>query len=305
VTYEARDPALSVVAIVGGQTVGLALVSGTTTSGMYRGQSQLPAGTWTVTFSADAERGNDPTAAGGTVQVAAPTPIPTPIPAPTAPPPVVTPAPTPVLPAPTPVPVGPVAPAPTPTPLPAAVGSQPPAGGVTEPGSSIGPDPSSLEDHAGTPGGAVFSLLPSPAAGTVGSASPEAARATNAVVPIMVGGLGLIAIVAASGLWLGARRRRRQPEAAPPSPTEAGPIAPADKEGPRPPAIWELDAQLEDATVGTVDFLPLESEEPVAPPPADPPAAAPPKRVSPRVARLEAARSKRPASARRSLPDGG
>jgi hypothetical protein len=299
VTYEARDPALSVVAIVGGQTVGLALVSGTTTSGTYRGESQLPAGSWTVTFSADAERGNDPTAPGGTVQVDVPTPTPTPIPAPTAPPAIATPAPT-------PPPAGPIAPpAATPTPLPGATDSQPPDNEATEPGSSTAPVPSLLEEHVGTPGGAVFSSLPSPAAGAIGSTSPDGPRASSAVMPIMVGGLGLIAVVAASGLWLGARRRRQQPEAAAPSPTEAGPIAPVDKGGPRPSAVWELDAQLEDATIGTVDYLPLDDVEAVGEPPADLAAAPPPKRVSPRVARLEAARSKRPASTRRSIVDGG
>ena len=301
VNYEARDPAASVVAIVGGQTVGLALVSGSTTSGTYSGASELPAGTWTVTFSADAERGNDPTTPGGTVQVDAPTPVPTPIPAPTAPPP---PAPTP---APTPLPVGPIAPtAPTPAPVPGAIGTPPPDG-ASDPGSSSAPAPSALEEHAGTPGGAVFSLLPSAeaAAGPIGATVPEDPRTSNAALPLLVAGLGLIALVAASGLWLGARRRRREPAEAAITTSEVAPVLPPDHEGPRPPAIWELDAQLEDATIGTVDYLPLDTAESVPDPPADLPAAPPPKRVSPRVARLEAARTKRPSSARRTLVDGG
>jgi len=296
VTYEGRDPASAVVAIVAGQTVGLALVSGTTTSGTFRGESQLPAGIWTVTFMADAARGNDPTADGGTTQVDAPTPIPTPIPAPTAPPAVATPAPT-------PPPAGPIAPAPaTPTPLPAQINSQSPTDGVSAPGSSTAPVPSSQEEHAGTPGGAVFSSLPSAAPGAVGSIRPEADAATDTVLPIMLGGLGVIAVVAASGLLLGARgRRRQQPEAAALSATEAGLIAPTDKEKARASSVWELDAQLEDERIGTVDYLPLENGEAVGEPPADLPTATPPKRVNPRAARIEAARSHRPASQRRSL----
>lgn len=158
----------------------------------------------------------------------------------------------------------------------------------------------------GAPEGAVFSAVPSAAAGAVSSRLPGAFRATDAVLPILLGGLGVIGLVAAWGLLLGARdRRRRQAEqaaliAAQPS---RDPVGDAEQ-APRAPAIWELDAQLEEETIGTVDFLPVESDEAVGSSPAAVPAA-PPKRVSPRAARIEAARTKRPASTRRSLPDRG
>lgn len=301
VSYEGRDPASAVVAIVAGQTVNLVLVSGTTTSGAFRGESQLPAGIWTVTFRADAERGNDPTADGGTVQVDAPTPIPTPSPAPTLPPAIVSPAPT-------PLPAGPIASMPaTQAPSPAQIDSQPaPEGGASSGSSAAPPAPSSNEALVGAPEGAVFSAVPSAAAGAVSSRLPGAFRATDAVLPILLGGLGVIGLVAAWGLLIGARdRRRRQAEQAALIAAQPSRIPVSHTEqAARAPAIWELDAQLEEETIGTVDFLPQESAEAQDTPAADV-AAAPPKRVSPRAARLEAARSKRPASARRSLPDGG
>lgn len=296
VSYEGRDPASAVVAIVAGQTVNLVLVSGTTTSGAFRGESQLPAGIWTVTFRADAERGNDPTADGGTVQVDAPTPIPTPSPAPTLPPAIVSPAPT-------PLPAGPIASMPaTQAPSPAQIDSQPAPAGATSPGSSTAP---ALHSQAvvGTAGGGVFSAAPSAATAGVSSRRPEAPGATDGLWTILLGGLGVIGVVAAWGLLLGARdRRRQQAEAAALISSEANRVTPgADQEQAHASAVWELDAQLEDAAIGTVDYLPLENGEAIGRPPADLPTAPPPKRVNPRAARIEAARSHRPASARRSL----
>ena len=108
--------ATSVVATVAGSAVALGLVEGTANNGLYAGTSTLPAGSWPVTFGADASRGLDPQLAGRTVNVVGPTPPPTPPPAPTPPPtaapaprpPVATPslAPAPNQPPATPVPAG-------------------------------------------------------------------------------------------------------------------------------------------------------------------------------------------------------
>lgn len=311
VTYEGRDPASSVVATVAGQTVSLALASGTASSGVFSGGSQLPAGIWAVTFIGDAARGNDPTAAGGTVQVAAPTPVPTPIPTPVPPP---TPAPTPppvvVVPAPTPPPPpagGPGVPAPaaTPTPVAAPVDGQEPPAGAPGPGSSGGPLPTSQDAVTGTAGGGLFSAAPSAAPIGGSLASPAVFRGTDWLWSLLLGGLGVIGLVAAWGLLLGARdRRRRQAEQAAFVAAMPGMAPAAEPEQPRAAAVWELDAQLEEERIGTVDFLPLGKEDAVEEPAEALPAAAPPKRVSPRVARLEAARTRRPASTRRRLLEG-
>lgn len=307
VTYDGRDPASSVVAIVAGQTVNLALVSGTTSNGVWSGGAQLPAGNWAVNFSAVATRGNDPTTGGGTVQVAAPAPVLTPVPTPVPPPPAPPTAP-PVIVAPPPPapPVGPTAPTPaTPTPVAAPAGAQAPAAGATASGAPGVALPSSQDAVAGTAGGGVFS--PAPSAVPIGGAglSSTLPGRTAWLWPVMLGGLGLIGLVAAWGLLIGARdRRRRQAEqaalvAAMPS---IGPAA-ADSEKARVAAVWELDAQLEEERIGTVDFLPIGRDEAADEALAVLPAA-PAKRVSPRVARLEAARTRRPATTRRQLLEG-
>ena len=292
VRYEGRDPALSIVATVGGQTVALGLVSGTTTSGAYSGASALPAGTWTVTFIADAERGNDPVVAGGTVQVVAPTPVPTPIP----PPPAPTPPPVVVVPAPTAPPAGQ-------TPAPAPSGAQASPADGSSPGSSGTPLPS--EAIPGAAGGGVFSAAPSAAPDGAGPISPRPFRGTDWLWPLLLGGLVLIGLVGAWGLLLGARdRRRREAEQAALVAAMPSTVLAADPERARTPAVWELDAQLEEERIGTVDFLPLGKDDASEAAPAAVATASPPKRLSPRLARLEAARTRHPASARRHLLEG-
>lgn len=306
VRYEGRDPALSVLAIAAGQTVSLALVSGTASSGVFTGGAQLPAGTWTVTFSADASRGNDPTTGGGNVQVAAPTPMPTPIPTAVPPPtPASTPPPVVVVPEPTAPPAAPIATPPGQAPLPAPVGPQPgPAHGGSAPGSA---ESLASPPVAGAAGGGVFSPAPNDsdgggAAAGGGSLVPgQQLRGTEWLWPVMLGGLGVIGLVAAWGLLVAARdRRRREAEqaalvAAMPSTVRE------EQEREREASVWELDAQLEEETIGTVDFLPVGKDDAVEEAPATPSAAPPFKRLSPRVARLEAARARRPASTRRRL----
>lgn len=301
VNYEGRDPAVAVVALVAGRTVDLALTSGTATAGTFRGQSMLPVGTWQVTFAAYPARGNQPTADGGLVQVAAPAPTPPPpTSAPTPPPVVLTPPPpTPPPPAGAPPPPAPAAGAPAPAEAP----SEPPAAAESSTGPTAPSGGSGAPDAAivGVPVGAVFSPTPSEGAGIAGSFRADPVRSADAVVPILLGGLGIIGLVAAWGILVGAPRRRRELAAvgvmSADPPAAAG--LPADAERTRAAAAWEIDAQLEDETIGTVDYLPLEDGEAVGSPPPDVPAAPPPKRTNPRVARMEAAKSSRRATARR------
>ncbi|HEX6210955.1 MAG TPA: hypothetical protein VF136_09265 [Methylomirabilota bacterium] len=78
-TSTGGNPAQAVVAEVGPLSVGLSLVSGSATDGVWRGVSLLPAGTWQVTFRAEVDNGPQPTLAGPTLTVAAaPGPTPTP-----------------------------------------------------------------------------------------------------------------------------------------------------------------------------------------------------------------------------------
>lgn len=307
VIYEGRDPAASVAATVGGQTVPLALVSGSASNGTYSGASTLAEGTWTVTFTADAERGNDPVLGGGSVQVVAATPVPAPIVT-------ATPVPAPVTPAPTappagpipPVPAAPLAPAPAAPVATAAPGETPAAapGGTSAPDASgeaaAGPALPS-DGAAGAPRGAIFTTEPTVAPAGVALVSGPDFGETDWVWRLMLGGLGLIGLVGLWGILLGRRDRRRQrAEQAGLAAAMAGPVPAAVADHPRTPAVWELDAQLEEERIGTVDFLPVaddDTDEAPAVAAADPS----PKRVNSRTARLEAARTRRAPSRRKQV----
>ena len=76
VVYDGRFAASSVSATAGEDTVEMALVAGSATSGTWRASLRLPPGTWPVTFAADAERGGDPVLSGPILLVAAATPPP-------------------------------------------------------------------------------------------------------------------------------------------------------------------------------------------------------------------------------------
>jgi hypothetical protein len=65
------NPARAVVAEAGPVSVGLSLVSGSATDGVWRGVSLLPAGTWQVMFRAGVDRGPQPALAGPTLSVVA------------------------------------------------------------------------------------------------------------------------------------------------------------------------------------------------------------------------------------------
>jgi hypothetical protein len=63
------NPASAVTATVGGRQVALALAAGTAVDGVWSATTRLPAGTWTVTYRAATDRGPQPTATAGPVNV--------------------------------------------------------------------------------------------------------------------------------------------------------------------------------------------------------------------------------------------
>jgi hypothetical protein len=65
----ASNTANAVTATVAGKTVPLSLTSGSSLSGIWTGDTTLPAGLWTVTFQADASKGADPSLTIGPVVV--------------------------------------------------------------------------------------------------------------------------------------------------------------------------------------------------------------------------------------------
>jgi hypothetical protein len=229
--------ATSVRATAASFTVPMSLISGTASDGTFRGVTNLPAGSWPVTFLADAVKGFDPSLVGPTVRVAlapVPTPVPTPKPAPAP-----SPKPTPVPPAPTPVPPAPVAATPMPaTPVP------------TE-----GASPSA----AGTPGGFIGGVVETPPA-SIGSDGAPAVGGPGVEIQlwtIMLAGLVGIAALTLIGIFLILRERRR---------TAAEERLALVKEEPRPPpgparprAEWE-DYALDDLPLGTVEYDPVDRQ---------------------------------------------
>jgi hypothetical protein len=282
VQYVGLYPATSVSALVGTRTIALSLSSGTAMNGTYTASTTLAAGTWSVSFTAVPTKRNSPTISGGAVTVAAPTPSPTPsvTAAPTAPPTPVptaipkTSAPAPAAPKATPVPV---APAPT------AATSATPVPVAAMPGGSTGAEPSQGEAVAGiTPGGADF--VPSE------------------FWPLMLGGFALIGLVIAWSVFAMDRDRRRRALAA--EAALAAQRAALDNTAAAPervPAVWELDARLEEAPIGTVEYLPLENGGAIGSLPEDLPEPEGPLRGNPRQARLTDARKHRYVEDRRGL----
>ena len=184
--------ATNVMALVAGQSVVLGLTSGTPTGGSYTGVSTLSAGTWAVTFEAQATQGPSPSLAGPTVSVTAPVPTAPP------PPPPPEPVPAPAAPAATPVPAAPSASAPLAQPLVSTPASPPSSAG---PQSADGGVPSTPSQATGTAG-------PRPNPSVTGG--PETSRVTNNYRVGEEGSpmAGIVAIVAAglAGAVLFARR---------------------------------------------------------------------------------------------------
>ncbi len=64
-------PAIGVRVAVAGRSIGLSLVSGSTSHGAWSASARLPAGTWSTSFGAEVERGNAPILAGPQIIVRA------------------------------------------------------------------------------------------------------------------------------------------------------------------------------------------------------------------------------------------
>jgi hypothetical protein len=220
VTYAGAYPANSVDALVAGFTVPLALISGSPASGRWRGTRQLPAGSWPVTFQADASQKNDPTLLGPTVVVTAPTPPPTPRPTAT--------------------------PRPNPTPTPA--GS--PAASATSVASSTATAVASVSAAPLGSSASAGASSSSPAGGGLGGGGGDVDLAR-----ILTGGLvaiGLLAVVGFAAIWRDRRRRQEEGLVLAPAPS----VAPMPTAEPRPPAEWERDFGLEDEPSGTIEYQP-------------------------------------------------
>jgi hypothetical protein len=256
----------SVHASAGGRTVTLSLVSGIAADGIYRGVGRLPAGSWRVLFSATVSQGKSAMLAGPTIKVvpvATPTPSPTPRPTTPAPAPQVLPPVAPAAPAaPTAVVIPPAAPAPKAAAPVATPKPKAPAAVITK----ASPAPA----HSHPPSSVA---LPAP--------SEDAQQLSN----MMLGGVGVIGLVAAFWFLIAGRRRDEPVAEALPEVAVAPPKAP-----PKPPAPWEADTQLDDEPIGTVDYLPLGAGEAIGTPPPKQPRAP---RTNPHAARIQAARNSR------------
>lgn len=69
VAYEGRSEALEVTLSVAGWSLPMSLVAGSPTSGSWSAATRLPAGTWTIGYTAIVAKGNAPSVAGGSVTV--------------------------------------------------------------------------------------------------------------------------------------------------------------------------------------------------------------------------------------------
>lgn len=222
----------------------------------WSGQSQLPVGTWAVTFSAVPESGPTPlplTLAQQVVVVGPPTPTPAPTPPPTPTPPA-TPTPSPV-PTPTAVPTArPTAIAPTPLPSGAATAS--PASG--EPSGSAEPTPFGTTVGSGSEAASVTPTA-TPGGGPGGGEDVE-----GQLTSFLTGGVAAIGLLAAVGFAAiyADRRRNRQAGggggggAASPPPGPFPTSTASTKAGrQRPRAGWE-DYALDDEPIGTIEYEP-------------------------------------------------
>lgn len=107
---------------------------------------------------------------------------------------------------------------------------------------------------------------------------------------LMLGGLGVIGVVAAFWFLVAGRRHSDPVKAALPE------IAAAREEAPQAaPAPWEVDSRLEDQPIGTVDYLPLGASDAIGTLPQMEPK---PRGTNLHAARIQPARSSRESYAR-------
>jgi hypothetical protein len=142
-----------------------------------------------------------------------------------------------------------------------------------------------------------------PAGGVVPSALGGSDLVPQAFWPIMLAGFGVIGLFVAYYVFAMNRDRRRQAMAVEMAlaAQRSALVAPAAAEPERAPAVWELDARLEDAPIGTVEYLPLENGAAIGSLPEDLSEPERPRRGNPRLARMTDARQHRFADDRRSL----
>lgn len=197
--------AAAVTASVANRTVAMGLVAGQPDNGTFRGSATLPAGSWPVTFEADADRGNNPTLSGPTVTVtsgATPPPTAPPTPRPTA--------------APTPVP--------TPTPMPLTATPLPP---TTPPSLTATPIGGSSPAASGFLGGYLVTPAPTRSA----DAAPAVARpeaAADELWTLLTGGLVAVTVLAFLAMVAILRSQRETGPDQPVTPVKFGP-PPADE----------------------------------------------------------------------------
>jgi hypothetical protein len=119
---------------------------------------------------------------------------------------------------------------------------------------------------------------------------------------VMSSGLGMIALFATYYVLAMTRERRRAARAAAEREAALGApddVPPVSEPKPSTP-YWELDARLENAPIGTVEYLPMGNGGAIGAPP-DLPEHHRPRRGNPRLARIAEARQLRFGDDRRSL----
>lgn len=224
--------ATRVVTLVANQSIEMGLVSGTPDDGVYQASTQIPAGTWPVTFQATAAQGKNPTLAGPTVVVSEV--VAAPPPATQAPPPA---APAPAQPGPAPVP-----------PPPAPGGQVEEVPSVDPVASNEAAAPASPSPSAASPAGVIVGV-------PGGEVMPATASEGSFAWSLIVVATATLVMVAAGWHILAAARRRASLAAAAPV---AGVSSPGQVRSPaarqRPQAEWELYG-LDDEPIGTVDYI--------------------------------------------------
>jgi hypothetical protein len=220
-TVDYSGEAASVTASVANRTVTMSLISGQLTNGRFRGTASLPAGSWPVTFHADAERGKDPSLPGPRVTVASlATPLPTS--QPTSPP---TPAPTPASPSLSATPLAPT-----------------PASSASAGASEVG-DPSA----SGFLGGFLVTPAPSSDGAAPGLAGPKIA---DELWTLLMGGLIAISVLAFVAMVAILRNRERSSRV----PAEwVGFVQDAGWEGNEDDGVDEID-EVDGRPIETVSF---------------------------------------------------
>jgi hypothetical protein len=296
VRYVGRHPATSVTVVVGPRTIQLALTAGTASDGTYAGSSQLPAGTWSVTFNAVAAKGNPPTIGGGTVTVAGPSPSPKPTVTPTR----------------TSAPSAAATAAATSAPASVTKTTAPSTSTTTTSGSggavsraAATPVPAAAAPAPpGTGAAALAESTDDPNKGAGGVATLGGHDLVPAAFwPVMLAGFGIIGLFVAWYAFVMDRDRRRHAMAGEMAfaAQRSATAALAATEPERTPAVWELDARLEDAPIGTVEYLPLDNGAAIGSLPEELADGERPRRGNPRLARMSDARTHRHMEDRRSL----